>query len=78
MTSKASGGEYAPVLLNGAQEPFLIEAVAVSTTNEFVDVRAPATLEAGYELTVDVDGDNWIVLVVNIEDQSHMRSVSSS
>jgi hypothetical protein len=64
--SGASGGAYVPVNAADAQEPFLVEAFAVGIPqSEFVELCAPATLPGGYELTVEVDGDQLTVLVVS-------------
>jgi hypothetical protein len=65
---KPTGGEYAPVYVSDATgEPPMIHAVEIDApSDEYVEVAAPASLAPGYELTVDVDGGYWVVLVVSI------------
>ena len=61
----AEAGVYAPTNAADGPEP-VIEAFAVPIPqNEYVEIRAPATLPAGYELTVEVDGEHLMVLVVS-------------
>lgn len=38
--------------------------VAATGRKEFAQLRAPSTLPGGYELTVELDGAHWVVLVV--------------
>jgi hypothetical protein len=65
---KPTGGEYAPVFVSDAtgELPPMIQAVEIDApSDEYVEVAAPASLAPGYELTVDVDGGYWVVLVVS-------------
>jgi hypothetical protein len=44
----------------------MVEATAVQIPQvEYVELRSPATLPGGYELTVEADGDELLVLVVS-------------
>lgn len=69
---KTSERGYTPVLAGDGTEHSpsssrMMEAVAVavpSAKKEFVEVRAPSSLGPGYELTVNVNGGHWNVLVV--------------
>jgi hypothetical protein len=61
----AGAGVYAPTNAADGPEP-VIETYAVQIPRkEYVEIRAPATLPAGYELTVEVDGEHLMVLVVS-------------
>lgn len=65
--TKSSGGEYAHITVaDDSLETPIIDAVAITIpSTEYVEVRAPVALSSGYELTVDVDGGHWTVLVVS-------------
>ena len=72
-SEKGKAGGYAPVHAAEDAEPdplvpVILEAYAVRVprTIEYVELQAPANLPGGYELTVVVDGEQLVVLVVSL------------
>jgi hypothetical protein len=74
LSTTMSKEAYAPVNQDDGGEDILVEAIALTdlsrrpttTVKEFVEVRSPLTIMGAYELTVELDGCNWVVLVVCI------------